>query len=198
MIIFLAYTIKVLPAYAIQFEGGTGTAITFATISIGEIFSTIVLFVCVPVAFGGFILRLLGFQKQGEGSGWKFHFGQAIIQFIKYLIYHGILVGALIVLAEAIQSSRMYYINTSNPSEVLVSFISKGLTEWLIVLTIPVVFSLFWTWVIFRIKRNYNPLVIPPTFGTYIRSILWGIFFSAIFIIYLGTIGNELVSTRML
>ena len=197
-IIVLAYFIKIKTVAAIGIGSGpigTTAITTISVISVSEILTTIVFIICIPVAFGGFILRLLGFQKQGEGSGWQWHLGQAVTQFIKYLMYHGILVWFLILLAKGIQSTTYLFKNTSNPAVVLSDFMSQGLIPWIIVLMIPTLFSIFWTWMTFRIRKNYNPLAIPPTSGTYVRSIIWSIFFTLAFIGILNTIGDSFLNT---
>src|SRR3989338_7928456 len=82
-------------AYALVAPVGPWTG-AVATIILCEAIATIALVICVPVALGGFLLRLLGFQKEGEGNGWHWHLKQAVGKLFRYFVYHFFLFGGLV------------------------------------------------------------------------------------------------------
>lgn len=109
-----------------------GGAVT--TIALGDAITMIALFLCIPIALGGFILRLLGFQKEGSGSGWQWHFKQAMVKLFKYFIYHFLLFSGLILIAKMLQSSggngyNDYIHNTSNPLDLLLRYVTGDLSN---------------------------------------------------------------------
>ena len=67
---------------------GIAAPLVFAGIGMLQIFIALFLFLFIPIAFIGMILRLLGFKKEGEGEGWRWNLKQAFSRFLKYLLYH--------------------------------------------------------------------------------------------------------------
>ncbi len=152
-----------------------------ATIALGEVIATIALFICVPMALGGFLLRLLGFQKEGEGSGWQWHFEQAVGKLLRYFSYHFLLFGGLVSLAKWVQVTgcNSYILcsvyNTSNPFDVLFTFMHASLTNFAVILVFSTLLAVVWTYFVYRVRRNFDPLVIRPGIGSYLRLIFWNL-----------------------
>ncbi len=175
--------------YAIVAPGGPWTG-AVATIALGEAIAVIALFICVPVALGGFILRLLGFQKEGEGNGWHWHLKQAVRKLFRYFIYHFFLFGGLVLIAKILQSttncgysSYLYFCNTNNPFNLLISFATTNIINLIEILLFPTILAILWTYIVYRVRKNFNPVVIRPSIGSYVRLIFWN--FLIIFIGYL-------------
>jgi len=160
-----------------------------ASIALGEAITMIALFLCVPIALGGFILRLLGFQKEGDGSGWQWHFKQAFVKLFRYFIYHFLLFAGLVLIAKILQSSQEYgyrsYIYTSNPFNLLLSYATSNIINLIKIILFPTILAVLWTYLVYRVRKNFNPLVIPPSIGSYLRLIFWNflIIFVAIFLV---------------
>jgi hypothetical protein len=174
-------------AYAIVAPGGPWAG-AVATIALGEAIATIALFICIPVALGGFLLRLLGFQKEGEGNGWHWHLKQAVGKLFRYFIYHFFLFGGLVLIAKILQSAincgyRSYFCNTSNPFNFLAGYATSNILNLVEILLFPTILAIFWTYLIYRVRKNFNPVVIRPSVGSYVRLIFWN--FLIIFVSFL-------------
>lgn len=176
-VVFLSYS----HAYAIMIGSGPFVMPVAATIALGEVITTIALLICVPMALGGFLLRLLGFQKEGEGSGWQWHFEQAVEKLLRYFSYHFLLFGGLAVIAKIVQSANCNLdsfcvsYNTGNPFNVLFTFIHASLTDFATIAAFLIILALAWTYFVYRVRRNFDPLVIRPGVGSYLRLIFWNL-----------------------
>lgn len=181
-----------LPAQAIvPYSGPVGLVATGAVtfISLGETIATIALFICIPVALGGFLLRLLGFQKEGEGNGWHWNIKQATVKSFRYFTYHFILLGGLVLIAKILQSTTECnyfpaYCYTSRPFSFLTGSIADNIFNLIYILLFPTILAILWTYLSYKNRKTLNPVVISPSVGSYIRLISWNfliIFIAALF-----------------
>lgn len=165
----------VLPGSASALTGQNlaGVAV-MAGIGLLQIFIILFLFLFIPIAFIGMILRLLGFKKEGKGESWRWNLKQALFRFAKYFLYHAGLFGLwFIFLIILTGSSDLRIDDHYDPWDPALFLINGHLLTFLI-------YAFTWASVGPYIVYFWNQWRKTPTFkpslGSYIRLALWNIF----------------------
>lgn len=159
----------------------------FAGIGILQIFIALFLFLFIPIAFIGMILRLLGFKKEGEGEGWRWNLKQALFRFLKYLLYHIGLFGLwLIILQDLTGSSYIdpdpYGYGAQNPLQSAQLLINVLINGYLILFLIyAIAWAFVGPYIVYLWHKMRGKPTFKPSFGSHGRLALWNIliFFGA-------------------
>ena len=138
----------------------------YTGIGILQVFTTLFLFFCIPVALFGMILRLLGFTKEGEGEGegWRWNVVQAIARFFNYLVYHTVMFGGWFFF---LILTGVSYMRAGN------LFIDRHLVFFSVYV---VVCALVGPYVVYLLRKRGNIETIRPGVWLYVRLLLWNIF----------------------
>lgn len=159
----------------------------YSTIALGQVLALIALFVCLPIALGGFFIRLIGFKKQNSTGTWSLNLKDLCVKMFSYFIYHFILIGGIVVIARLIQTACVQAIYGSqyysaqwclakNPFSLLLGYGGEGITSLANLLLLPVLLAFLWPLGIYLFKRRTDPNTIAPTLGTYGRMLVWNFF----------------------
>lgn len=177
LVIFLA-SLAALPGSANALVAAEVAGLPImAGIGLLQIFILFFLFLFIPIAFIGMILRLLGFKKEGEGEGWRWNLKQALFRFVKYLLYHAGLFGLWFIFLKIavgdyfIYASRYDY--RGDLFELSPSLIGGHLFLFLI-------YAIAWAFIgpyviYFWHQLNKTP-TFKPSLGSHIRLALWNVF----------------------
>lgn len=143
-----------------------------AGIGLLQIFIILFLFLFIPIAFIGMILRLLGFKKEGKGEGWRWNLKQALFRFVKYFLYHIGLFGLwFIILGIATDGyTYFYYTDLSKP---YLSLTGGYLITFLIY---AIVWSLVGPYLVYLWHQLRKTPTFKPSLGLCIRLALWNVF----------------------
>ena len=149
----------------------------FAGIGVLQIFIALFLFLFIPIAFIGMILRLLGFKKEGEGEGWRWNLKQAFSRFLKYLLYHVGLFGLWLIILQGLMGSSYITPNRygygQNPLESTQLFINGYLILFLIY---AVIWAFLDPYLVYLWHKMRGKPTFKPSLGSHIRLALWNIF----------------------
>ena len=85
ILIFLTMLFTPLFSHALIIQGAIG-------ISLFNAFTTLFLFLFLPVAIGGVLLRSIGMKKTRDNKHWELNIKRLLILFTKYIIYHSALI----------------------------------------------------------------------------------------------------------
>lgn len=174
-VIFLA-SLTVFPGSADALvgpsEAGLAAMPIMAGIGLLQIFIILFLFLFIPIAFIGMILRLLGFRKEGKGGGWRWNLKQSLFRFVKYLLYHVGLFGLwFIILGITMDGYIDFYYTDLSESYLL--FTGGYLITFLIY---AIVWSLVGPYLVYLWHQLRGIPTFKPSLGLYIRLALWNIF----------------------
>ena len=149
----------------------------FAGIGILQIFIALFLFLFIPIALIGMILRLLGFKKEGEGEGWRWNLKQAFSRFLKYLLYHVGLFGLWLIILQALTGSPYITPNRygygQNPFESTQLLINGYLILFLIY---AVACAFLGPYIVYLGHKMRGKPTFKPSLGSHGRLALWNIF----------------------
>lgn len=152
--------------------------VAFAGIGILQIFIALFLFLFIPIAFIGMILRLLGFKKEGEGEGWRWNLKQALSRFLKYLLYHIGLFGLWLIILQGLTGSsyitpNRYGYGAQNPLQSAQLLINGYLILFLIY---AVAWAFIGPYLVFLWHKMRGKPTFKPSLGSHGRLALWNIF----------------------
>ena len=178
LVIFLG-NILVFPGLAHaqnNFIAAPGIA-AFAGIGILQIFIALFLFLFIPIAFIGMILRLLGFKKEGEGEGWRWNLKQAFSRFLKYLLYHVGLFGLWLIILQGLTGSSYitpdrYGYGAQNPLQSAQLLINGYLILFLIY---AVAWAFIGPYIVYLWHKMSGKPTFKPSLGSHGRLVLWNI-----------------------
>lgn len=159
------------------FAPGIVAPIAFAGIGILQIFIALFLFLFIPIAFIGMILRLLGFKKEGEGEGWRWNLKQAFSRFLKYLLYHVGIFGLWLIILQGLTGSSYITPNRYGYGRNLLDSTQLLISGYLILFLI---YSIAWAFAgpyfVYLWHKMRGKLTFKPSFGSHARLALWNIF----------------------
>jgi hypothetical protein len=135
-----------------------------AGIPLLNLFGLLFLFLFVPLALIGFILRLFGFKKNKSGKGWRFNLRDAFLRLLGYLLYHSSLFGIWFVI---------YYALTGNSYAVgRYSYLTIDEAPFLLYIYLAL-FALVWPYCIYLGLRLIGRKKIRPSITSHIVLFIW-------------------------
>ena len=151
--------------------------VAFAGIGILQIFIALFLFLFIPIAFIGMILRLLGFKKEGEGEGWRWNIKQAFSRFLKYLLYHIGLFGLWLIILQALTGSSYITPNHYGYGQNLFESTQLFINGYLILFLIyAVAWAFLGPYIAYFWHKMRGKPTFKPSLGSHGRLALWNIF----------------------
>lgn len=156
-------------------------------ISFFQVLVVLSLFLFVPTAFFGGILRLLGYRHGSQGV-WHLDFKLFVLNFSKYFIYHVLFFGIWFGIIMIITGQSHVILNSTNfsssfPNSITAPFLSPGQAWFSLIYflawAIIAPYATYW----WKVRRGNT--VLKPGAGMHVRLLLWnmGVFYMAWYLI---------------
>ena len=157
ILIFLAFLFTPHISSALIIQGAIG-------VSLFNAFTTLFLFLFLPIAISGVLFRTLGMNKTKDGRHWKLNTKRLLLLFIKYIIYHTILVIAWFSIFRLLTGD--YFLSMNLPISANSPFIFN---TYLAILAISGPYS------VYAIGKLIKRSTFPPTRSNFFRLYVWNI-----------------------